>query len=85
MSDSLMWQNVCAISFHRYLQRVNLGWVLFPGSVAVLAGFLVALAILSLVNMPLEERALEARFGETYLDYKRRVPRWLGRMRSRTH
>ena len=27
-----------------------------------------------------EERALEERFGETYLDYRRRVPRWLFRL-----
>ena len=67
-----------------YLSELTLmlGWVLFYGSLAVLAGFLVAWAIFSFVNMPLEERALEARFGEAYRDYKRRVPRWLGKTRS---
>jgi len=33
------------------------------------------------VNAPLEERALEARFGEAYLEYKNKVPRWLGKTR----
>jgi protein-S-isoprenylcysteine O-methyltransferase Ste14 len=66
-----------------YLSELTLmvGWVLFYGSLAVLAGFLVVLAILSFCAMPLEERAMEARFGDAYRDYKRRVPRWLGRTR----
>ena len=27
-----------------------------------------------------EERILEERFGEQYIDYRRRVPRWLFRL-----
>jgi protein-S-isoprenylcysteine O-methyltransferase Ste14 len=67
-----------------YLSELTLmrGWVLFHGSLAVLAGFLVAWAQFSFINMPLEERALEARFGDAYRHYKRRVPRWFGRTRS---
>jgi protein-S-isoprenylcysteine O-methyltransferase Ste14 len=33
--------------------------------------------------LPREERGLEARFGETYLQYKRTVPRWLGKTRGK--
>ena len=66
-----------------YLSELTLlfGWVIFYGSVAVLIGFLVAYAVLNFVNVPLEERALEARFGEAYRQYKNTVPRWLGKIR----
>ena len=33
-------------------------------------------------KVPQEERGLEARFGEVYRDYQRRVPRWIGKIRS---
>ena len=32
--------------------------------------------------VPREERELEARFGEAYRQYKRMVPRWLGKVRN---
>jgi protein-S-isoprenylcysteine O-methyltransferase Ste14 len=41
-----------------------------------LAAF-VAAAVIARFVIPLEERYLERRFGESYLDYKRRVRRWL--------
>src|SRR5271157_4312395 len=31
-------------------------------------------------KVPQEERGLDARFGEAYRDYQRRVPRWLGKI-----
>jgi protein-S-isoprenylcysteine O-methyltransferase Ste14 len=37
-------------------------------------------AILTLV--PREERDLEAEFGDFYLQYKNRVPRWFGRAKA---
>lgn len=66
-----------------YLSELTLlcGWVIFYGSVAVLMAFALACAVFNCVNVPLEERALEARFGEAYREYKRRVPRWFGKIR----
>ncbi len=55
-----------------------LGWALFYGSVAVF----VACGV-GWVLVPWEERELEARFGEAYLRYKNRVPRWLGKTARR--
>jgi protein-S-isoprenylcysteine O-methyltransferase Ste14 len=54
------------------------GWTLFYGSLAVLIGFLLWVALFNFVLVPYEERDLEARFGEPYRAYKARVPRWLG-------
>ena len=56
------------------------GWACFYGSVAVLIGLL-ALSPVGLIVVPREERGLEARFGETYRQYKQTVPRWLGKRR----
>jgi protein-S-isoprenylcysteine O-methyltransferase Ste14 len=57
---------------------ILLGWTFVYGSVAVLFAFLVAVSVFNLVNVPCEERALEARFGELYRQYKIQVPRWGG-------
>ena len=54
-----------------------LGWALFFGSVAVLAGAVVLAALVHWIAVPREERALEARFGASYLEYEKAVPRWL--------
>ena len=54
-----------------------LGWALFYGSAAVLIGFLIAVAVFQFFAVPLEERALEGRFGQAYREYKSKVPRWL--------
>jgi protein-S-isoprenylcysteine O-methyltransferase Ste14 len=60
-----------------------LGWIIFYGSVAVLAGTVIIWGSVAMLVVPSEERNLEARFGEAYLlQYKHSVPRWLGR-RSR--
>jgi len=66
-----------------YLSELTLlcGWAIFYGSVAVSIAFAVACVVFNCVNVPLEERALEARFGEAYREYKRSVPRWFGKMR----
>jgi protein-S-isoprenylcysteine O-methyltransferase Ste14 len=60
-----------------------LGWIIWYGSVAVLAGAVVFWGSVAELVVPWEERHLEARFGEAYLRYKDRIPRWLGRRGSR--
>jgi protein-S-isoprenylcysteine O-methyltransferase Ste14 len=57
-----------------------LGWAIFYGSTAVLLAFGLWWIVFALIIIPREERQLEARFGETYLDYKRQVHRWYGRI-----
>jgi len=56
-------------------------WALFYGSVAVLIGFLVWFGLFNFAIVPYEEKDLQARFGEAYLQYKKEVPRWLGQRR----
>ena len=58
-----------------------LGWIIFYGSVAVLAGVVVFWGSVAGLVVPWEERKLEARFGEAYLGYKHTVPRWVGKAR----
>jgi protein-S-isoprenylcysteine O-methyltransferase Ste14 len=58
-----------------------LGWALFYGSVAIFIGC-AALRVVMHFLVRREERALEARFGDAYREYKAKVPRWLGKARS---
>ncbi len=58
-----------------------LGWMVFYGSLALLMIFSVMGLIAGPIIVPREERGLEARFGEAYREYKRAVPRWLGKPR----
>jgi protein-S-isoprenylcysteine O-methyltransferase Ste14 len=64
-----------------YLSELILlfGWVIFYGSIAVLISLLVWWALFSFVLVPQEERLIEARYGEAYHEYKRKVPRWFGK------
>ena len=59
---------------------ILLGWTLFYGSVAVFAGLVSLWVLYTFVVVPWEERKLEARFGQAYLQYKNTVPRWLGKV-----
>jgi len=73
-----------ALSRHpMYLSELVLlfGWVLFYGSIAVLIAFAVSYVFFNFYAMPLEERTLEAHFGEAYREYKNKVPRWFGKRR----
>jgi protein-S-isoprenylcysteine O-methyltransferase Ste14 len=53
-----------------------LGWALFFGSIGVLAGAVVLGAIVSLAIVPREEQTLERVLGQSYVQYKKRTPRW---------
>ena len=61
---------------------VWLGWALFYGSGLILVLTAVLWTLSNAFKVPQEERGLEARFGEAYRDYQRRIPRWLGKIRS---
>jgi protein-S-isoprenylcysteine O-methyltransferase Ste14 len=58
-----------------------LGWAIFYGSVVNLILTVVGWTFFNYLKVPQEERGLEARFGEVYLAYRRRVPRWIGTIR----
>jgi protein-S-isoprenylcysteine O-methyltransferase Ste14 len=67
-----------------YLSELTLmlGWMIFYGSVAVLIAFMVWGLFFNYYVVPQEERVLEAHFGEAYREYKNKVPRWFGKVRS---
>jgi len=56
---------------------LGLSW--FFGSPWAILGFVVLLATVTLIILPREERGLETAFGQAYLEYKKRVPRWWGK------
>jgi protein-S-isoprenylcysteine O-methyltransferase Ste14 len=58
-----------------------LGWAIFYGSVVILIWIVVGWTLLNYLKIPQEERGLEARFGEAYRAYRKRVPRWIGTVR----
>jgi len=57
------------------------GWSLFFGSIAVGAATLLFWTAIAYGQIPREERALVARMDRRYVEYRNRVPRWLGRIR----
>lgn len=57
-----------------------LGWAVFYGSPAVLVALVLLWVVFVFRVIPHEERQLEALFGEDYLEYKRSVGRWIGRV-----
>jgi protein-S-isoprenylcysteine O-methyltransferase Ste14 len=59
-----------------------LGWSIFHGSLLVAACVVIVFAGQSLLIWR-EEQDLKARFGDAYRDYVARVPRWIGRTRTR--
>lgn len=79
----LLMRGPYAFSRHpMYLSELILmfGWVIFYGSVAVLIAFAVWFVFFNYYAIPLEERTLEAHFGEAYREYKQRVRRWFGKI-----
>jgi len=79
----LLTRGPYAFSRHpTYLSILTLlfGWVIFYGSVAVFIAFVAGCVCFNFFAVR-EERALEAHFGEAYLEYENKVPRWLGKTR----
>jgi protein-S-isoprenylcysteine O-methyltransferase Ste14 len=58
-----------------------LGWTIFFGSLGVLIGLLVLWLVVTFIILPREERGLEKAFGQTYLEFKSRVPRWFWKIK----
>jgi protein-S-isoprenylcysteine O-methyltransferase Ste14 len=59
------------------LSLVLIAYAVFLSSLPALAGPIAFVAYISRFQIAPEERALEAKFGAAYADYKRRVRRWL--------
>jgi protein-S-isoprenylcysteine O-methyltransferase Ste14 len=55
-----------------------IGWTIFYGSPAVFVALVILWSVFAFRVIPLEERQLQAMFGDDFLDYKRSVPRWIG-------
>jgi protein-S-isoprenylcysteine O-methyltransferase Ste14 len=55
----------------------QLGIAIWVNSVWLVVTLVVAVALINSVVIPREERYLERKFGEQYLDYKTSVRRWL--------
>jgi protein-S-isoprenylcysteine O-methyltransferase Ste14 len=56
---------------------LQLGMAAGANSLWLIATLMVAIALMATVVIPREERYLEAKFGAEYLEYKRRVRRWI--------
>jgi protein-S-isoprenylcysteine O-methyltransferase Ste14 len=59
------------------LATILLGFAVFFGSPAMLIAPLLFFLVIDRMLIPEEEETMERIFGEQYLDYKRRVRRWL--------
>jgi protein-S-isoprenylcysteine O-methyltransferase Ste14 len=81
----LLRRGMYAFSRHpMYLSELILisGWVIFYGSIALLVASIAWFLFFNYYAMPQEERILEAHFGDTYREYKKKVPRWFGKSRG---
>lgn len=59
------------------LTTILLGFAVFFGSPVMLAAPAVFIVVIDRMVIPQEEATMERLFGQQYLDYKRRVRRWL--------
>jgi protein-S-isoprenylcysteine O-methyltransferase Ste14 len=57
------------------------GWVIFYGSVSLVIAFVIAYLLFNYYLILQEEHVLDAHFGEAYREYKKKVPRWFGKIR----
>ena len=58
------------------------GAALLVGTLTAWVGAVVFFIAANVWYIPFEEARMRATFGSAYDDYRRRVPRWLGRVRS---
>jgi protein-S-isoprenylcysteine O-methyltransferase Ste14 len=56
------------------------GWTIFYGSPSIFVALVLLWSVFAFRVIPFEERQLQAMFGDDYLEYKRSVPRWMGRV-----
>lgn len=56
-----------------------IGWTIFYGSPAVFVALVLLFSAFTFRVIPQEERQLEELFGDSYLEYKHSVHRWIGR------
>ncbi len=61
------------------LTGVLLAHAMLRRSLLAIAPVIGFVAVIDLVQIPAEERALRARFGRRYDRYRRETPRWMGR------
>jgi protein-S-isoprenylcysteine O-methyltransferase Ste14 len=53
-----------------------IGWIIFYGSLVVLAVFAILAAVVGPRVLRREEKGLAARFGDTWVRYCNTTPRW---------
>jgi protein-S-isoprenylcysteine O-methyltransferase Ste14 len=84
--------SLVAVGPYRYTRNPMITGVatILTGEAVVFGSWRLALCALAFILLNhvyflfVEEPGLERRFGESYLDYKRAVPRWIPRLRGRS-
>jgi protein-S-isoprenylcysteine O-methyltransferase Ste14 len=79
-TTAIVWRGPYRLSrnpIYLAFSLLQLGIALWVNSVWLVVTLLVAVAVMSLIVIPKEERYLEARFPSEYLPYKASVRRWL--------
>jgi len=56
---------------------ILLGTAIFLGSISSLISSILFIIIIESMFIPMEEKNLEKKFGNEYIDYKKRVRRWI--------
>jgi protein-S-isoprenylcysteine O-methyltransferase Ste14 len=59
------------------MMSILLGVAIFLGSLITFAFPIIFIMIMEKLFIPLEEKNLEKKFGNQYIDYKKRVRRWI--------
>jgi len=59
------------------MMSILLGVAIFLGSLIAFAFPIIFVMIMERRFIPLEEKNLEKKFGNQYIDYKKRVRRWI--------